>query len=534
MSEPQPTAARLAVVAVALGLGFALMALRASQLALGPAPPSRAVAEAPPVAAPRADLSDRNGEILATTIETFALWVQAVGAPGETARQLSVALPDLDVEAAAAQLASGRRVALTRGLSPRQREAVQALGLPSLSLLAEPRRIYPRQTLAAHALGHLGADGKGAAGAERAFEDALARPHAPAVRLSLDLGAQHALDVELRSGLARHGARAAVGLVSDIATGEVLALVSLPDFDPNAPSAASEEARLNRAAGSVYELGSLLETAAYAMALDSQGASLVRVLATTKPFIVGGAEVADPAPVGRDMTLAEAFIRSSPRGAGLIALEAGAQRQLGYLRRLGLLSRAPWELAESAPPRLPLHWDDGARVAAASGQGLAVSPLAFLAAFGATANGGLYAPPSLRAGAAPAGEGSRILSAEASGGIVRLLRAVVVEGVGRRAEVPGYLVAGKPGAAQMSDGGWTASFAAVFPADAPRFAVLVLLEAPMEAAQTQGPALAGYTAAPVAAAVIARVGPLLGVPRRPEGPATLAPAALMRYEGRPP
>jgi cell division protein FtsI (penicillin-binding protein 3) len=533
--------ARFIVAMSAFALAFMAIGGATVQLALsGAAAPdlARRSPAASAAIAPRSDIVDRNGELLASTLTTHSLFADParVWDPAATAQALAAALPGLDAAETEAIIRAGaesrrRFVWIKRGLTPRQRQAVFDLGLAGLEFREEPRRVYPRGRLAAHVLGWTNIDGDGVAGAERAFDAELSRGNGRPLALSLDLRVQFALDDELGRALAAYEAQAAVGIVSDVRTGEILALASLPDFDPNHPGDADPEARRNRAMASVYELGSIFKTFTVAAALDSGLASTETILPTDRPLEVAGATINDLAPAGRKLTLGEVFIRSSNVGAGALGLAMPPRVQRDYLTRFGLLDRAPVDYAESARPLTPPVWDDTARATVSFGHGVAVSPVAFMAAFGAAVNGGSYVRPTLRPVGPRGALEEPVISPDTSREIAALLRAAVLFGTGRRADAPGLGVGGKTGTAEKaSEGGYdperiVASFAAVFPYDNPRYAVLILLDEPKGNEETRGRGGAGYTAAPIAGAVIARIAPLLGVPRAEDTDALLA-----RYE----
>jgi cell division protein FtsI (penicillin-binding protein 3) len=525
--------ARYVAAAAAFALAFMAIGGASVQLALSGEAESvvaSLASDAGATRAPRSDIVDRNGELLASTLTTHSLYAdpERIWDAEATAAALAAALPGLDaaetLESLVDGAARGRRfVWIERGLSPRQRQAVFDLGLAGLGFVEEPRRVYPRGRLAAHALGWTTIDGEGAAGAERAFDAELAAGDGRPLALSVDLRVQFALDDELRAAVANHAAKAGVGLVTDVRTGEVLALVSLPDFDPNHPGEADAEARLNRAMASVYELGSIFKTFTVSAALDSGAADISTLLPTDHPLEVAGRLITDAAPAGRELSLADAFIRSSNVGVGALGLSLGEARQRDYLARFGLLERAPVGYPESAQPLLPSRWNEAERATVSYGHGIAVSPAAFMAGFGAAVNGGLYVRPTLRPVGPRGAVEEPVVTPETSRAVAQLLRAVVLFGTGRRADAPGLGVGGKTGTAEKpSAGGYDpdrviASFAAIFPSDSPRYAVLILLDEPQGNAETRGRAGAGYTAAPTAGAVIARIAPILGVPRADPG-----------------
>ena len=473
--------------------------------------------------APRADIVDRNGEILASTLMTASLYADPtrVWDAAETAGKLAGVLPQLDVETVTRRLSSGRRfVWIRRDLTPRERQAVFELGLPGLGFVDEPKRVYPRGRLAAHVLGFADVDGRGAAGAERAFDAELSAGGGRPLPLSIDIRAQHAVDEELRAAMASTGAQAAAALVTDVRTGEILALVSLPDFDPNDPGRAPADARLNRPLAAVYELGSVFKTISYAAALDAGVVNASFVAPTDRPLQVGPNLIKDSHPVTRPLTVRESFVRSSNVAAAYVALRLAPDAHEDYLTRFGLMHRAPVAYAESARPLRPQDWDDTARATVAYGHGLAVSPAAFAAAFNAVVNGGLYVRPTLRPANPRGALSERVISPQTSAAMRGFLRAAVVDGTGRRADVPGYYVGGKTGTAEkVVDGAYdteriTATFAAVFPVDAPRYSVLVVLDEPVGAELDPARINAGYTAAPTAGLIISRLAAALGVTSR--------------------
>jgi len=512
---------RLMMIGMALAIAFGGLAIRALDLAIGG---SVAVADASVVIDQRrGDLVDRNGQVLATTLETYSLYADPtqVWDANETATALSTVLPNLDVDDLRSDLSSRRRfVWIQRNLTPRQRQAVFALGLPGLDFRIEPRRVYPRGRLASHAVGYTDRDMDGLAGGERAFNAALSSGDGRPVALSIDMGVQFHVDEVLRLTMAEYRAEAAVGVVMDVRTGEVVSLVSLPDFDTNRPASARPEERLNRATQSVYEMGSTFKAFTVALALESGVASPGETFDARGSLQVGGHTINDFHAENRQLTLEEIFTHSSNIGSSLIAMEAGAEAQRDLLTRLRLLERSPIELVESAEPLLPRNWGPTETATISYGHGVAVSPLAVAAAFAAIANGGIYVQPTLqlvRPGETIAGE--RVIDEEIADTVLSMMRQVVENGTGRRAEAIGYRVAGKTGTAEKPGrGGYDrnrliSSFSAVFPYDDPQYVVLVMLDEPHGTAATFNYATGGWTAAPAAGEIISRIGPILGVER---------------------
>ena len=525
--------ARIAAIGVAFAVGFAVLLCRSVLVAVSP--DSEVIVAAAADEVRRADLVDRTGEILATTLETHSLYAdpREVWDVQETAQALAAVLPEVDPAVAAERLGSRRSfVWLARNLTPTQRQAVFSLGLPGLHFATEPRRVYPRGALAAHLLGATDLDGAGAAGLELGLNDAIldAGARGRPLPLSIDMRVQFALTDELRIGMEKFTAKAAAGIVMDVRTGEIIAMASLPDFDPNQSGDASEDARLNRAATAQYEMGSTFKTFTVAMALEEGVATLNSTYDVSQPLRVGRRTINDYHGLNRVITLRELFEESSNIGAGKIALDVGSERQRAFLERLGLLQAAPGELPEISDPIPPPQWGPVETVTISYGHGIAVSQLATVAAFAAIANGGNYVQPTFRV--VPPGtelETRRVMSAGTAADMLRLLRLVVTDGTGSNAEVNGYRVAGKTGTAEKAvSGGYSStrilsSFAAVFPFDDPRYVVHILYDEPNPTPETFGYRTAGWNAAPTVSAVIGRVAPMLGVERREEPPAPPVP-----------
>jgi cell division protein FtsI (penicillin-binding protein 3) len=467
----------------------------------------------------RGDLLARDGQVFATNLATHSLFADPaqIWDVRETVDSLASILPGLDVEELALALDSRRRfIWIQRNLTPRQRAAVTALGLPGLDFVEEPRRIYPRGRLAAHAIGYVDRELQGLAGAERAFDPALIGQPGRDVVLSLDLSVQFALDTELRAAMEEYQAQAAAGLVMNVRTGELLAMSSLPDFDPNLVSDVEAEALLNRASQSVYEFGSIFKGFTVALALETGIAEIDQTIDASEPIEVGGVRISDFDPADRSITLAEVLAHSSNIGAAQLALDAGPEAQRDLLDRLGLLDRAPIELAESQAPLLPGNWGDAETATIAYGHGIAVSPLALASAFTAIANYGRLARPTLlRVGLEDALTSSQVLDGDTAAELLLLMRNAVTDGTAVRAQQGDIPVAGLVGTAEKpSSEGYDAdrllaSFVGLFPAEAPRYLVLTLLDEPQGTPDTFGYTTGGWTAAPTAGAVIARIGPSL-------------------------
>jgi cell division protein FtsI (penicillin-binding protein 3) len=483
----------------------------------------------------RPDIVDRNGRLLASDIAVNSLYAdpQLILDLDEAIERLAATLPGLDEAELRKSLADrSRRFAwVARGLSPRQAQSVHDLGLPGLAFRLELKRAYPLSALAGHLLGTVNTDNKGLAGIERLLDDTgrvegvqgPGRMHAQPLRLSIDIGVQHGLAEELKLSASRYSAPAAAGLVLEVNSGEVLAAISLPEVDPSRPGDWLDTALSDRLAGGVYELGSIFKTMTIAMALETGTASLDKLYDVRQPLLAGTYTIKDPYPQGRPLSVRDIFLHSSNVGAGMLALEAGPERQRSFLERLGLTEPTRTEAGPVAPPLLPKHWGKTETVTIGYGHGLALAPLQFAGALATLVNGGRRVIPTLLARDAEDSEQPRIVSAATSARIREIMRLNVTHpsGTGRRADAEGYRVGGKTGTAEMPGrGGYQekaviSSFIGAFPMDAPRYVVFVLLFQP-QTGETGGDHItAGLNAAPATARIVERIAPLLGVlPRR--------------------
>jgi cell division protein FtsI (penicillin-binding protein 3) len=486
------------------------------------------------IASSRPDIVDRNGEILATDIKMASLYAEPrnILDPDEATELLLGALPDLDPIELRKRLSTDAGFAwIKREITPAQQKQIHALGIPGIGFLTENRRFYPGGPTAAHILGLVNVDNQGISGLEKYVDDAwLADLHATGfardralepVVLSVDLRVQHVLRDELRAAVDRYQAIAASGIVLDVHTGEVLAMVSLPDFDPNNPVDALKPDRLNRMSAGAFELGSVFKSFTFAMALDSGAVTMSDRIDATSAIRFGRFTINDFHGKHRVLSVPEVFIYSSNIGSARMALKVGSERQQEYLRRFGLLTRLETELPEVAKPIVPAKWSELTAMTVAFGHGLAVTPLATAVADAALVNGGLLIPPTFepRSRVQAATIAKQVIRPETSAQMRYLLRLNVEEGSGRQAAVPGYMVGGKTGTAEkVENGRYSAnkrlnSFLAAFPMDDPQYAVLVVLDEP-KAAKEGGGTTAGSNAAPTVGAIIRRAAALLGVEPR--------------------
>ena len=518
----------LGVVAAFSAIGLQLVRLSASGERIEHATLTEPVARS----WSRPDIVDRAGRLLATDVATSSLYADPrfVQDRDETVEKLRTIFPDLDEKDLLRQIAEdGRRFLwIRRGLTPKLAQSVHNLGLPGLGFRREPHRVYPLGPVAAHVLGQVGIDNQGLSGLERHIDDragaelvlGAAGNRAAPLRLSIDLSVQHALRAELADAMSRYAGKAAAGLVLDVATGEILAAASLPDFDPNRPAEAPANARLDRLQGGVFELGSVWKIFTLAMVHDLGLTGDSKTYDVREPLVLSGRTINDFHGQKRPLTGPEVFIHSSNIGASMMALDAGRDRQREFLGRIGVLQAAANEAGAIAPPLLPQRRDDLAAATISYGHGIAVAPLQFAGAVAALVNGGYRVQPTfLSALDRPASGRERLVRAQTSARIRALLALNVTSplGSGSRAEVPGLAVGGKTGTAEMPKaGGYAeksviASFVAAFPIDDPKFLTLVMLFEPGPVLETKGQLTAGFNAAPTTARLIARIAPLLGI-----------------------
>jgi cell division protein FtsI (penicillin-binding protein 3) len=475
----------------------------------------------------RGDIVDRNGQPLARTIDAWTIAVhppKIIGNKLDLARKLAVLMPERD-DAGWLQLLRSNKsfIFLRRRAAPSLVEAVNALGEPGMALSREPDRLYPQTDLGAHVLGFTDIDGHGAAGMERAFDKRLTDPATRGQPLVLSISApvQQALEHELLEAKTTFSAIGAAGIVMDIHTGEILAMTSLPQLNPNIAGNMDPEARFNRATLGVWELGSTFKPFTVAMAMD-QGKvkSMGQIYNCPRQLKVFGRTINDTHPFGRACSVAEIMQESSNIGTAQIAAQTGAEAQKHFLKGMGFLDPIAIELKEKGRTLTPGNdWSELATMTVGYGHGIAVTPLHLATGYATLFNGGIYRPATLlKVGRDhPVPQGRRVFSDATSYKMRSLLRLVVTEGTGGKADAPGYRVGGKTGTAEKLIGGRysknvvVTSFAGVFPMDEPRYAMVVMLDEPKATAETYGWRTAGWNAAPTFGRVVSRIAPMLGV-----------------------
>lgn len=478
--------------------------------------------------AARDDIVDRNGQPLARTIDAWTIAVhpkQLMGDKLALAAQLAALMPDRgDQSWFYGQLTRDVSfVYLQRRASPTLVEQVNALGEPALVFARETQRLYPQSTMAAHALGFLSTDGHGMAGMERVLDGALLDPsrHGQPVALSLDTRVQAAMESELARAMNTFAARAASGLVLDVNTGEVVAMVSLPTYNPNRVGMSGLDQLRNISTQSVYELGSTFKPITIAAAIDDGVVTdMSRRFDATAPMKIGGFQIHDDRgdEQKRWLDIPETLIYSSNIATARIADEVGGTRMQAIFRKMAFDQKPQIELREKGRPLWPSYWARTTVMTTAYGHGIAITPLQLAQAYSALVNGGVWRPATMmKVSPGQAIAGRRVISEATSARMRQLLRLIVQYGTGRKGDAPGYRVGGKTGTAEAAEGGGynhnrnVATFVSAFPMDAPRYVVLAMLDSPQSTKETFGFKTAAWNAAPVVGRVIARTGSLLGV-----------------------
>jgi cell division protein FtsI (penicillin-binding protein 3) len=450
---------------------------------------------------------------------------------------LTAVLPDLDVQETRTRLDSKRGFAwLRREITPTQQQQIHRLGIPGIGFLRENKRAYPSGATVSHLIGHVNVDNQGIAGLERWLDrNGLADLHRAGfatdrqqtpVELAVDLRVQHALRSELLAAREKFKAIAAAGLVVDVRTGEILALVSVPDYDPNNPREANDPTRINRLTTGVFEMGSTFKALTVAMALDSGRIGLNSSFDARGSLRYGRFRINDYRGQNRVLSVPEIFTYSSNIGTARMALALGVDHHRNFLRKLGQLDRLRTELPESAEPLVPRRWGELNTVTIAFGHGLSVAPLQAVMGISALVNGGKLVPPTLlkRTEEEAAQLAKQVIKPETSRQMRYLMRLNAEKGSARRAEVPGFYVGGKTGTSEKvvngryAKGRLLTSFTAILPSDEPRYQVLIMLDEPKGLPETHGFATSGWNAAPTAGKVIARIAPLLGLEPRSDLP----------------
>ena len=535
---PKPLAGqnRIRLIAICFVGAFLAISVQLGLLTLWPKLDDDAGKLAREAPLPRPDIIDRNGVLLATDIAVASLYAdpRKIIDIDEAVELLTATLPDLDARALRQKLSQPNRAFawLKRQVTPEERDAVYNLGIPGVGFVNERRRVYPQGRLSSHVVGYVDLDTKGIAGIEKFLDGqgaiytaSLADPSehkTEPAQMSIDIRVQAALIDELSQAIAKFRAIAGGGIVMDITTGEVLALASLPDFNPNDENKSFSKDQMNKMTSGVFELGSVIKAVTFAMAFDYGTATLESRYDARFPLVIGNARINDYHAKRAILSVPDIFVNSSNIGTARMALDVGLENHQEFLRRVGLFDRLVTELPESARPLLPKRWSKLATATAAFGHGFAVQPLQGAAVVAGLLNGGyLMTPTFLRRSPEEAmAMAKQIVKPTTSETMRYLFRLNAAEGTASKADVIGYRVGGKTGTAEKVVNGRYSkekrltSFIGAFPMDAPKYLVLVMLDEPKPTPETYGFATSGWNAVPAAAKIIERIAPMLGVEPR--------------------
>ncbi len=512
---------RLMVVAMCILTAFFVIGGRLVDV-MGVTPVEAALVAESAAPKARADIVDRNGVLLASSLSVASLYADPAGVtdPEATATALLGVFPDMDRDHLLGLLTSSSRFEwIRRKLEPSAQKAVRDLYQPGLGFVAEERRIWPQGPLTSHVVGYTDIDGAGLAGIEKAFDERLLAGSGNDVTLSLDVRVQQMVRDELLRTVEIFSAKGGTAVVMDVHSAEVLAMVSLPDFDPADPAASDPVNRFNRATLGAYELGSIFKTFTAAMAYESGVARLADTFDASQPLAAGRFTITDYKPQNRWLTLPEIMVHSSNIGAARLALAVGGSYQKAFLDSVGLLTRSAIEVPEVGRPLYPSRWGKLSTITIGFGHGIAVSPTQTAAAMAAMVNGGLFRQPTLLKRQGEPDPGRRVI-AESTSQTVRMMTHLVTRfGSGQKALVDGYLIGGKTGTAEQPGESrrydrrkLISSFVAAFPINDPQYVVLLSVDEPKGTEKTFGYATAGWTAAPAVGNIIARLGPMQGIP----------------------
>ncbi|SFI43021.1 penicillin-binding protein 2 [Bradyrhizobium sp. Gha] len=528
--------ARVGLAMLAFAAVYAMIGGRLVMFAIGAdAHSARRAASQEVVATARPDIVDRNGAILATDVKAASMFGEPrrIIDKDEAIELVTATVPDLDEAEVRDRLSSRKGFAwLKREITAKQQLDIHKLGLPGIGFLRENKRVYPTGNEVAHLIGLVNIDNQGIAGMEKWLDNqgladlhragfAIDRLQKP-IELSVDLRVEHALRDELLKAKEKFHAKAASGIISNVKTGEIVAMVSLPDFDPNSPKEAHDPDRINRLTTGVYEMGSTFKAFTLAMALDSSKINLNSSWDARGNLHYGKFTIHDSHSLGRFINTKEVFTYSSNIGAARIALGQGVEAHKAFLAKMGQLTRLRTELPESAAPLVPRHWGELNTVTIAFGQGLSVAPLQAVMGINALMNGGYLIPPTFlkRSEAEAAAMAKRVIKPETSDKMRYLMRLNAEIGTAKKADVPGYYIGGKTGTSEKVVNGRYAkkrvlnSFTAIMPSDDPKYQILVMLDEPQALPETYGLITSGFNAVPTGGKVIARIAPLLGIEPR--------------------
>ncbi len=489
----------------------------------------------------RADIVDRNGVVVATSLMTASAFAnpQEISNVPEATTALAKAL-GIDKDALLKRMSAGKSfVWVKRNLTPKEQKEVNNLGIPGVYFLPEERRVYPYGNVLSHVVGYVGVDNKGLAGIEKSYDGKLNNgAHTEPLKLTIDTRVQQILHDEMQIAITNFNAIGGVGLVMDVKTGEILAMSSLPDFNPHRPAQMGDQARFNRATLGTYEMGSTFKSFTMALAFETKSATNKSIY-DASPLKYANFTITDTHPSKHPLSVTEIFAHSSNVGTARMLMQIGTTKQREFMKKLGMLDAVSIDYPETARPQYPKDWQELNGITIAYGHGIAVTPLHLIRGVAALVNGGTLPNLHLAEGADAKKMQERVVSEDTSEKMRNMFRLVVTHGTGGKAEVAGYDVGGKTGTAEkVGVGGYNkddkmSSFIGVFPVDNPKYAVLVMVDAPKGNAASYGFATGGWVAAPAVGNIVSRMGPLLGMQPALESPLDPADGFWVSTEKKP-
>ncbi len=524
---------RIRLISLGFAASFLAISIQLGHLTLFRETDKKTAMAAPETRLPRPDIVDRNGTVMATDIAVASLFADPskIIDIDEAVELITATLPDVDGAVLRKKFEKQKKAFtwIKRQVSPEERDAVYNLGIPGVAYINERRRVYPLGRLAGHVVGYVDRDTKGIAGIEKYLDDqgaiytaSLADPDrqgALPAQLSMDMRVQHALTDELHNAIVKFRAKGAGGIIMDSETGEIIAMASIPDFNPNVENKAFSSEQQNMMTSGVYELGSVIKAVTFAMAFDYGTANLNSKYDARNALVIGSARINDYHAERRVLTVPEIFTHSSNIGTAKMALDVGIEKHQEFLKRMGLFERLQTEIPESARPLLPKHWSKLVTATASFGHGFAVQPLQGISVVAGLLNDGKMVPPTFFKRSKEEAEvlATQVVKPKSSEMLRTLFRLNATDGTAGNANVIGYRVGGKTGTAEKVIGGRYSkdhrlcSFIGAFPMEAPKYVILVMIDEPKPTPETYGFATSGWNAVPTAGKIIERTAPLLGV-----------------------
>ena len=531
---------RIRIVAVGFVALYCVIGGKLVYLGMKPEPQTLRRAASEAASAARPDILDRNGDVMAADVKTVSIFAEPrrIIDKDEAVELLTAVLPGVDANGLRERLGSRKGfVWVKRGVSPAEQQEVFRLGLPGIKFVPENKRVYPNGPIAAHVLGATNVDNQGIAGIEKYIDNqglgdlkgagfALTAADLKPVQLSIDLKTTHALRDELVKGVEKFKAKAGAAAIMDVNTGEIIALASYPDFDPNVPTDALDPNRINRMSVGVFEMGSTFKALTLAMGMDNGKVNLRSTVDARSALRYGKFKIGDYHAQNRVLTLPEVFTYSSNIGTARVALMVGVEGHKAFLRKMGQLDRMRTELPESAEPLVPKRWGELNTMTIAFGHGLAVAPLQAMMAVAALSNGGYLVTPTFlkRSEDDAKKDAPRVIRPETSEAMRYLMRLNAETGSAKTVDIKGYFAGGKTGTAEKAINGRYVkdrvftTFTAVYPSDKPKYLYLTVMDEPQPLPETHGYRTAAWNAGSVTGKIIERTGPLLGAPPRLEPP----------------